>query len=218
MSYSALGFLLACLFLFICFVLASRVNYKNRFKLNYSLRQHFPYELNYQGKYKDNIYGNLLYAVFFICSVLFLVFFDQNHNSGYLIFALVAGGILLLSLTSLIYISFDHLRLHMIMVAISFIFSLSFSFSIVLASYYKYKEVSSPSAIVSMIMGIVAVLAVVILLLNPRLAHWADMDKETKEDGTVVMKRPKWFVLAYSEWALFFIYLFSYITLLVETI
>jgi hypothetical protein len=42
------------------------------------------------------------------------------------------------------------------------------------------------------------------LLLNPGLKKWDKMDKVAKADGTISYVRPKRFVLAYSEWALYF--------------
>lgn len=218
MSYTALGFLIGAVFLFISFVLASTFNYKARFKLQYHLRSHFPYELNYHGKFQDNIYGNLIYVLYFAAVTVFLVLFDKVHTNGYLIFALIAGAVTIISLSALIFIPIDHLRLHMLIVALAFIFSLTFSFAIVLASYFKYKEHSSVSALVSLIISVVITALYAILILNPKLAHWAEMEDEKHEDGTVSKVRPKWFVLAYSEWALMILYIFSLVSLFIETI
>ena len=218
MSYTTLGSLIAAVLLFISFVFASIINYKNRFKLEYRLRSHFPYELNYHGRYKDNIYGNLIYAIYFVAVIVFLIFFDSTHSNGYLIFALIAGAISLISISALIYIPIDHLRVHMITVALAFIFATAFAFSIVLASYFKYKEGQNIFALVSLILSSLITAFYVILILNPKLSHWADMEDETKPDGTVVKVRPKWFVLAYSEWAMMIFYLMSLVALLIETI
>lgn len=218
MSYTAFGFLLVAIFLFFSFIFISLFNYRNRFKKAYHLRSHFPYEFNYHGKYSDNIYGNLVYALYVVAVIVFLIFFNNNYSNGYLIFALIAGGISLVSLTAIIYIPIDQLRTHMIVAALAFIFSLGFSFAIALASFFKYKETSSIPALISLIVSIVVTLIYVILILNPKLSRWADMDNETKSDGTVVKVRPRWFVLAYSEWAMMFLYLISLVSLLVETI
>jgi hypothetical protein len=50
--------------------------------------------------------------------------------------------------------------------------------------------------------GILWALALLILLpyFNPKLSDWAKMDKEVGEDGSVSLKRPRPFVLAFSEW------------------
>ncbi|MBE6135687.1 MAG: hypothetical protein E7181_00225 [Erysipelotrichaceae bacterium] len=218
MPITQLSVLIIAVFLFVCFLLASIFNYKARFKKSYHFRSHFPYELNYHGKFKDNIYGNLIYILYFIAIVVFFVFFKDVSFNGYLIFALVAGGLTLISLTALIYIPIDQLRLHMIDVAFSFVFSIGFSFAIVLSSFNKFKETSSIPSLVSLIISIVVTLIFVILILNPRLSRWAEMDVEKKEDGTLVNVRPKWFPLAYSEWAMMFLYLLSLTSFLVGTI
>ena len=59
--------------------------------------------------------------------------------------------------------------------------------------------------------------AVLIILLNPKLKQWAKLDSKPAEDGTVVIMRPRPFVLAFSEWLLFGIQLLSSILLLVGT-
>ena len=218
MSYTAFGFLIVAIFLFACFLIASIFNYKARFKKSYHLRSHFPYELNYHGRYKDNIYGNLIYALFVIAIVVFLIFFNNAYSNGYLIFALIGGAITLVCLSALVYIPIDQLRIHMIVVALAFISSLMFSFAIVLAAYFKYKDNSSVPALVSLIFSSVVTVIYAILILNPKLTHWAEMDDRVNEDGTVSKVRPKYFVLAYSEWALFFLYLLSLISLLIETV
>lgn len=218
MSYLALGFLVAAVFLFSAFIFASRINYKNRFNATYHLRSHFPYEFNYHGKFTDNIFGNLIYVLYAGMVVAFLVFFDKNHTDGYLVFGLVSGGILLVLLSCLVYIPIDHLRLHTGIVAGAFIISLMFPFSFVLAGYFKYDKYQSVPALVGMIIAAVCCVFVVIITLNPKLSRWAELEKETQEDGSSTMKRPKWFTLAYSEWALLLVYQISLIAGLVVTI
>lgn len=46
-------------------------------------------------------------------------------------------------------------------------------------------------------------LALLILLVNPRLSHWAEMKKKENPDGSLSYERPCPFVLAASEWLLF---------------
>ena len=218
MSYTALGFLIAAIFLFACFVVASVFNFKMRFKKPYHLRSHFPYELNYRGNYKDNIYGNIIYAIYVLAVIVFLVFFDTTHNSGYLIVGLVAASIVLISLSFLVYVPVDHLRVHMLIVAFAFIFSLTLASATTIGSYFKYKENNNVPSLISFIGSIIMVASYVILILNPKLSHWAEMDQETKEDGTVVQVRPKYFVLAYSEWAMMILFPLNLLFLFIETI
>lgn len=41
-----------------------------------------------------------------------------------------------------------------------------------------------------------------LLALNPRLSKWSMMDKIEQQDGSIIVLRPKIFVLAVTEWLL----------------
>ncbi|MBO5528593.1 MAG: hypothetical protein J6A47_04635 [Bacilli bacterium] len=60
------------------------------------------------------------------------------------------------------------------------------------------------STFFGIIMGIIAV-AQFALLANPKLSTWAKMRSSVDEDGNVVTSRPRPFVLAFTEWLLYFI-------------
>ena len=60
------------------------------------------------------------------------------------------------------------------------------------------------------LIGVIA-LAVAIILVNPRLKTWAKLEKVVDEDGASSLKRPKPFVLAFSEWIVIFLGVLSYI-------
>ena len=217
MFYTLLGLLVASIILFGSFVVVSIYNYRNRFKLEYHLRSHFPYELNYHGRYKDNLYGNIIYVVYFLVVGAFIVL-STTYNNGYLIFALIAGVIALICVSAFVYVPVDFLRVHLLIVAIGFIFSLAFSVSVALASYFTYKDNNSVSMLISFIVSMINSAAYVILILNPKLSHWADMDHETKEDGTVTQVRPKFFVLAFSEWMMMILLIVNLISIFISKI
>ena len=50
-----------------------------------------------------------------------------------------------------------------------------------------------------------------IILLNPRLKNWAKLEKVVDEDGASSLKRPKPFVLAFSEWLIIFLSVISWL-------
>ena len=56
---------------FFAYLFFSSNNYKRRFKDKYDLRNHFPYEFNYESKFFDNPLGN----VSLIMSMLFSIAF-----------------------------------------------------------------------------------------------------------------------------------------------
>ena len=55
------------------------------------------------------------------------------------------------------------------------------------------------------IMQFVISLTVVFILVNPRLRNWAQLEKVVGKDGGSSLKRPKPFVLAFSEWSIIFL-------------
>ena len=55
------------------------------------------------------------------------------------------------------------------------------------------------------IMQFVISLSVVFILINPRLKNWAQLEKVVDEDGGSSLKRPRPFVLAFSEWSIIFL-------------
>ena len=82
-------------------ILFSFTNYRERFKHNYDVRNHFPYELNYESKFKENLMGNISFSLVAICSVSLFIFFDSNLVYGFFMFAMVAGIINSLIILSL---------------------------------------------------------------------------------------------------------------------
>lgn len=59
------------------------------------------------------------------------------------------------------------------------------------------------SLIFAVLCFIFAVMAF-IPLLNPKLVNYAKLDQVSEKDGTLSYQRPKYFVMAFSEWLLFF--------------
>ena len=218
MSYLALSFLLVSILFFIAFVVVSLFNHRRIHKMDYRLRNYFPYELNYRLKYKENFYGNMFFALFVISNIFFLIFFDQYHNDGYLIFALIAGAMLLIIIILLIYVPLDKLRLFTTINAFLFVFSLALPAGIFLFNYFKFKQTEQAINVVGMVLSLIGVLVVLILLANPKLSNWAKMDEQINEDGSKQVIRPKYFVLAYSEWILLFLFLYNEVVLLISTI
>ncbi|MCR5349138.1 MAG: hypothetical protein K6E59_06010 [Bacilli bacterium] len=56
----------------------------------------------------------------------------------------------------------------------------------------------------AIIVGLLGLVAVG-LLVNPKLAHWTQLNSKVEEDGTITTSRPRPFVLAFTEWLLAFI-------------
>jgi len=52
-------------------------------------------------------------------------------------------------------------------------------------------------------LGLIGIFAMVIMV-NPKLANWAKLESSVDESGAIVERRPKYFVLAFSEWLIVF--------------
>ena len=203
-----LNFALPCLFasfvfLFL-FIFLSIFNYKNRFHQSYDIRNHYPYELNYESKFKDNLLGNISVIVFAVTSIGFYTLMDGKYNNGFLLFTLIAGSIYSLALASLTFISFKSLRIHLLVVLLCIVLSFLIPFSNAFNLSQAYKTTKDATALVFMILNAVYCLIIFILMMNPKLSHWAELKEKNNPDGTVTYERPKYFILAFIEWFLIF--------------
>lgn len=184
---------------FIGYFLFSKRNYFNRFNIEYHVRNTFPYEFNYQGRFKDNLLGNLFLCLFFITSIGNFAMFDLTHT-GFMIFVLVMG---LFSSIMVLLINFVPLKLlkgHIATSVLTFLAAFITPASIAIASFSIYRSNQNSLALATSIIAIVVTVFVFILIMNPNLTHWAHVEKKTNEDGSVSYVRPKYFVLAFSEW------------------
>ena len=69
---------------------------------------------------------------------------------------------------------------------------------------YGRDYVQVPTIVFASVFGVLS-LAVLCIMLNPKLANWAKLDSTVDESGAVVERRPKYFVLAFSEWLTVFL-------------
>ncbi len=170
--------------------------------MNYDLRNHYPYELNYNGKFKDNLIGNIAVVLFAVSGIAFYTLFDHDFNNGFMIFTLIAGSLYCLSLMSLAFISFNHLKMHLIMVLISVVFAFLIPFSNAIACSIAYKDMKQTNSMIMLIVNAVYCIFIFILIMHPRLSKWAELKEIKNEDGTSSYVRPKYFILAFIEWLL----------------
>lgn len=203
MTNFAIAFLFSSVLFLIIFVLFSILNYKNRFKMNYDLRNHYPYELNYEMKFSDNLVGNLAICLFAASGIAFYTLFDSKYTNGFLLFDLIAGSIYSLVLMSFAFISLNkHLKFHLLVVLIGVVLSFLIPFSNAMTLFNAYKSKEEVGALVLAIFNVTYCLIIFFMMMNPRLSHWADLKEEKDKDGTIKYVRPKYFILAFIEWGL----------------
>ncbi len=215
MNVTALATGIGSVFLFICFLLFSCFNYKNKFKADYDFRNHFPYELNYNLKFTDNFLGNLCLVLSLLSSIFFFVFFNQDHSNGLLIFSLVSGIMVAIDIGAMIFVPLKYLRSHMALDVFLFAFTFMIPCAGAVSGLFAYNNDHTKIAtLVITILLFALTLFLFVIIMNPKLSKWTKMDSVTSEDGTISYVRPKFFVLAFSEWILIFSYFVSQILLL----
>lgn len=214
MSYIALSFLIASFIFFGFGILASIKHYNRRFSLKYDVRSFFPYELNYEAKFSDNLLGNLLLVLSFLFMGAFFCFYNNNPNNGFLIFIMIAGIINVLTCTVSFFLPLKYLKAHLAVVVFLFCFSFLLNAGIAIAAVSNYSSNKNVGLIVLAIIAIIFALIIFIVVLNPKLVHFDKLKKVTNEDGSVKYIRPKYFVLAFSEWICIFLNYLSMIVVL----
>ena len=184
-------------------------------KRMYNILTDFPYEM--MPKNRKN-YALIFLAGYFLLSLLtnvsmFINFYD---------YAPTITGLLIISAFLALSYAFFNLRIHKLTASLEkshlgrfFVMGLALILltsinGIIFINLSKGCKLETLVFVLSIIMFVIA-LAVAIILVNPRLKTWAKLEKVVDEDGASSLKRPKPFVLAFSEWIVIFLGVLSYI-------
>ena len=215
MNVTALASLCASVFFFVCFLLFSCFNYKAKFRSNYDIRNHFPYELNYELRFADNLFGNIALVLSLIGSVFFFIFFSPDKSNGLLIFTLISGVIVAFDVGLIIFVPIKYLRAHMALDVFLFTFGFLIPCAGGVAGLLAYNSDAKLPHLVMAILLLIDAFIQFIVIMNPKLTRMNKMSQVTSDDGTITYIRPKYYVLAFSEWLLIFIYFISQILLMI---
>lgn len=184
-------------------------------KRMFSILTDFPYEM--MPKNRKN-YALIFLAGYFFLSLLtnvsmFINFYD---------YAPTITGLLIISAFLTLSYAFFNLRIHKLTASLEkshlgrfFVMGLTLILltsinGIIFINVSRGVKFETLVFVLSIIMFVIA-LAVAIILVNPRLKTWAKLEKVVDEDGASSLKRPKPFVLAFSEWIVIFLGVLSYI-------
>ena len=184
-------------------------------KRMFSILTDFPYEM--MPKNRKN-YALIFLAGYFLLSLLtnvsmFINFYDYAPT--------ITGLLIISAFLSLAY-AFFNLRIHKLTASLEkshlgrfFVMGLALILltsinGIIFINLSRGRKLETLVFVLSIIMFVIA-LAVAIILVNPRLKTWAKLEKVVDEDGASSLKRPKPFVLAFSEWIVIFLGVLSYI-------
>ena len=94
-----------------------------------------------------------------------------------------------------------HVKTHLFFFLIFGFGSALLDFSNILAlSHFPYEKLALKVTFLSLL--ILLALMKLVILMNPKLAHWPKLESTMDESGAMSTERPKIFVLAFSEWLL----------------
>lgn len=211
-----IGLVSASILFYTAYFFLSSFNYKNRFKQAYDLRNHFPYEFNYESKFVDNILGNiaLIFSIvfsisYFACSAVY------KSNNGLLMFSLVSGVIFSILVLVMNFIPLKYMRTHMIFSVLLFVASFFLPSSIALTSFKEYQDSKAVVALVMFIVIAVIAICNFVLVMNPKLTFNIKMQVAKDDEGNEHYVRPKFIMMAMSEWIVSFGLFLSQILLLI---
>ena len=195
------GLVSASILFFVCFIIFSSLTYKRRFNETYDPRNHFPYEYNFDGGFKENILGNicLIFAILFSMGSYAIAsgYFFENGN---VLFAIISGLFFCVTVLFVNFVPLKLLRFHVISAIISFVAAFVTPSAIGLAAFNSYKVTNNPFTLVVMIMSITIAVFFFAVVMNPRLSLKIQMIVGKDKDGNEKYIRPKYIVFGLSEW------------------
>lgn len=201
----SLGLSLASMFFFAMFMLFGIKNYMRRFKdISYDIRNTFPYEINYQQKYLDNVFPNVLLTLYLLTSICFFAFFDIKNLNAFTVFMMVSGITVSIVSFFLFFADLRYIRLHLLLMTLLSVAAFATSASI---AVYGINIFKNNEDVLSLVIAIIAALLGLFIfgaMMNPKLNFRLDMKKAVGVDGKEVLVRPKYFVMAFTEWLFIF--------------
>lgn len=205
-----LGLSIASLIFFAASFVFSCRNYKRRFKENYDVRNHFPYEFNFESSFSENILGNitLIFSLTFAIG-LFAVVPSYIRNNGMLLYVLISGIIFSIVVGAAHFIPLKYLKTHLVFSVLLFAASFATPASIALTALKEYQLHNEIGVLVFMIISFVIAGFAFLMIMNPKMSLNIKMNVATDDHGNEIYLRPKYIVFAISEWILIYSLLVS---------
>ncbi len=212
----SLGLMAGSILFFFAFFLSGQLTYKKKFSLTYDIRNTFPYEINYQTKFLDNILVNSFLIFAIALSLGYFIFFNIGNLSGINIVIVIAGCALSVCVFFLFFADLKYLRFHLFLMIFVGILAFALPASIAISAFGQFQaDNKNIFALVMTIISAIFALFIFGVMMNPKLNFKLEMKKQVTPDGKEVLVRPKYFVLAFSEWIFIFSLFVSQILLLI---
>lgn len=207
MSPSSPQFVLSLAFLVLssfAYFFIGKMNYRSANKEKYSTKNMFLYELNFNVNGKYNVIWQISFYAFIVAQALPLVFFITNYiyYPSSFSFACVVAFVSLVNILTFICLSTlpaKYVKPHIIFDTIYFALTFIESGMLSIFIIATYKNYDVFHLVIGILIGLISVISLIISI-NPKLKSWAELESVRNEDGTATVIRPKWFVLAASEW------------------
>ena len=154
----------------VAFFLLSCANYKKRFNTRYDLRNHFPYEFNFESHFSLNLLGNLALIMGIACSIgLFALTASEFNKNGYVLYALISGVLFSLFAGLINFIPLKTIKTHMVFSVLLFAAAFATPAAIGLSAFKIYQETKEVFPLAIFIMGMVFTVFAFGLVMNPKL-------------------------------------------------
>ena len=201
-----IGLAAASIILFIAYFLLSTFNYKKRFENKYDVKCFFPYELNYESKLADNLLGNIALILSMFTSMgLFALGLAYFQTNGYLIAAIIAGIIYSILVLGIHFTPLKLLKFHFVVMIILFLAAFFTPMALGLTSFSIYQNTKNVFALVLMIISFIVGLVMFVFVMNPKLSFNIKMKVAVDEQGNEKYIRPKFILVAFTEWLMVFL-------------
>lgn len=211
-----IGFISSSIFFFILYFVLSCFNYRRRFKEQYDVRNHFPYEFNYEGRFSDNLLGNITLILSGVFSLGAFSFAGaQMHLNGLLLSAVGAGGLLSILLVIINFVPLKSIKVHLLFLVLLFVSAFATPTLLGFTFFEHYQIYQDTISLAFFIVSLVVGAFVFILIMNPKLSLRITMQKATDEKGNEYYVRPKFIVVAFSEWLILFSLLLTQVILII---
>jgi len=208
-----LTLILVSIFFFVSGLILSFISFKNENNKNYIIRNHFPYELNAFPATKRNIYGKIAFIISFLSILVFFCIYSFDISKKYMavdgitglkLTASITGVLSILSIGYIFLFPMINIKTHLFFDYILFAFAFLCFVSIGFIDVFIFNNKKDPYYLIIGILSFLISLILLILIINPKLKNWAKLDESVNSDGEKIFIRPKFFVLAFTEWVFSF--------------
>lgn len=204
--YYSIIFAVVAILTLIAGLLFSRKNYEQRFRQRFSFKNMFPFELNYESKFVDNILGNIFLVLSSAVFIAFYTTFTGSHSEGFGIFIFIAGTFAGVLHVILLFLPTKYIKTHIFFLTLTFAIDFMLCASTAIYNFTYYRDSKNVLNLIGMIYGIILTLGIFVLVMNPKLSFKIKgkevVDETTKE---VTITRPDWIMIAFTEWVIPFI-------------